>query len=340
MRKWSLLIAVFSLVLIIAVGCGKDSEEVEADDEKEDVKEEEKEEVSASDLGDFDIQFSGDVKEEDESFIIDGESNLLPDTRITGEIVVDDGETVFADTSELITEDGTFHMELDHHEYGDAEISIRFDFEGTQEDEIKRHYGEKGQNLEGPFIHKYSTNSDDNLRKAEVNIPYESGGTNDLAIKAPEWQELPDDMGDPRVWIEADEVTEDGEFFYITGSSNIIEGAEIKAEYGGNRTKTNILPDGTFEMKLDYEYLEDKDLLILFHPEDYNQYNEIHETYGEEGQKLVGNLVTKDKHTDKQFVEKVVDWDESGSDPEEEDDNNDENDNEQDDDENNEEEEE
>src|SRR5699024_4999796 len=139
-------------------------------------------------------------------------------------------------------------------------------------------------------------------------LSYKSGETNDLAIKAPEWNELPDDYGDPRVWMEADEVTEDGEFFYITGSSNIIEGAMVKAEYGNNNSEANILPDGTFEMKLDY-----KELLLLFHPAKYNQYNEIHETYGEEGQKLVGDLVTKHDYSNEQYIEKVVDWSESSS---------------------------
>src|SRR5690625_789275 len=313
MKKWSWIITVLFLVLILAVGCGTDDEEtVDADDEEENTEEDMEEENT--ELGDYEVQFSGDVKEEDNVFIIDGKSNLLKDARIIGEVVVDDGETVFSDTSELVTEDGSFHMELDHHEYGDAEIFIRFEFEGMQEDEIKRHYGEKGQNLEGPFIYKYSTNLDDNLRKAEVRIPYQTGEQNDLAIKAPECEELPDDYGDPRVWIETEEVTEDGEFFYITGKSNLIEGAELEAQYAGNRGKTRVLPDGTFDLKFDYEYREDQELLILFKPYDYSQWNDVQEAYGKSGQNLVGNLVaTKDYSTD-QYIRKVVDWDDNESD--------------------------
>src|SRR5699024_6071973 len=153
-----------------------------------------------------------------------------------GEVVVDEGETVFSDTSELVQEDGTFHMELDHHEYGDAEIFIRFDFDNVQEDEVIRHYGEKGQKLGGPFIYRHKE-FDGILNKAEVRIDYDADEENDLRIQAPEWLEKPEDYGDPRVWIEVDEVTEDGENFYLEGHSNIMEGSEIEVEYGSNRDK-------------------------------------------------------------------------------------------------------
>lgn len=312
MKKWG-WISILVLVLLLTVGCGKGEEKADANDDEKKSEETEPEE-NEKELGDFNINFDGEVKEEENLFIIDGESNLLSDARVSGEVVVDDGETVFSDTSELVADDGTFHMELDHHQYGDGEIVIRFEFEGMQEDEIKRHYGEKGQNLEGPYVYKYSSSQDDNLRKAEVKIPYLSEGSNDLAIKAPEWEELPDDYGDPRVWIEADEVTEDGEFFYISGKSNLIEGAQLEVKYGGNRGETRVLPDGTFDFKFDYEYREDTELEIMFKPYDYSQWNDVEETYGKSGQKLVGNLVeTKDYSTD-QYARKVVEWDESGAD--------------------------
>src|SRR5699024_11282322 len=95
--------------------------------------------VCSSDL----VDLSGEVIEEDESFIVKGKSNLLPESILTGEVVVDKGETVFSEVEVPVEEDGSFEMELEHHIYGDADIHIRFDFDDfkSQEDEIFEHYG-------------------------------------------------------------------------------------------------------------------------------------------------------------------------------------------------------
>ncbi len=293
-------------IAILLVGCGAKDESPKEGTAAEGGKE--KAEKGKSDLGDFNVYFDGEVVEEDDKFIIEGKSNLLPGSRLVGEVLVDDGEEVFADTTELVEEDGTFHMELDHHQYGEAEIVVRFDFEGVQDDEIKRHYGEKGQKLKGPFIYKHKA-SGDILKKAEVKVFYEPNGDNSLVFKAPEWNELPEDYGDPRVWIEIDELTEDGEFFYMHGSSNLLEGSEIRVAYRYNKDKTYVKPDGTFDFKIDYEYLEDEDFVIEFKPSDY-QWNEIEEAYGKKGQKLVGNLVKSSQFSsDVQYVEKRIPWD-------------------------------
>lgn len=301
-------------VLLLLVGCGSKGEEgkeskgeAAASTEKKDTKEN-KEKVK---LGDYEVSFEGKVTEEDDKFIIEGKSNLLPGARLVGEVLVDEGEEVFSDTTELVEEDGTFYMELAHHQYGDAEIIVRFDFDSVQEDEIKRHYGEKGQKLVGPFIYKHH-DLWNLFKKAEIRIPYVANETNELAIKAPNWEELPEDYGDPRVWMDVDEITEDGEFFYLHGKSNLLEGSVIKVEYGHNRDKTAVNPDGTFDFKVDYEYLEDKDFVIEFWP-DGLQWNEIEEAYGKKGQKLVGNLAKTNKfNTDVQYVEKVIPWDQKG----------------------------
>lgn len=310
-RKLTLFLSALC-VLVLLVGCG--SKEADSKDEgttAADEKKESKKKKGKVELGDYTVEFDGEVVEEDDKFIIEGKSNLLPGSRLVGEVLVDEGEEVFSDTTELVEEDGTFYMELDHHQFGDAEIIIRFDFDSVQEDEIKRHYGDKGQKLEGPFIYKHKAYPGI-LKKAEVRIPYEANETNELAIKAPDWEELPEDYGAPRVWIEVDEITEDGEFFYIPGKSNILEGSVINIEYGNNRDETTVNPDGTFYFKVDYEYLEDKDFVIEFWPSRF-QWNEIEEAYGKKGQKLVGNLAKTNRfNTDVQYVEKVIPWDEKG----------------------------
>ncbi len=317
MTRNYLVISCLLFTLFILAGCGsiiekfvdgESSSKGEAEGENTEVSAdaEEKAESSAK-LGDYNIQFSGEVIEQDDQFIIEGKSNLLPGSRLVGEVIVDEGETIFSDTSELVDDDGSFYMELDHHQYGEAEIVVRFDFDNVQEDEIKRHYGEKGQKLEGPFIYKHDT-FDGIYKKAEVKVDYSPDGE-DLALTAPDWYDLPEDYGDPRVWIEIEELTEDGEYFYIHGRSNILEGSELQVEYRYNRGKTQVNPDGSFDLKFEYEYLEDEDIVITFEPSNF-QWNEIEEAYGSTGQKLVGNLVVSDKYnTDKQYIEKRIPWD-------------------------------
>src|SRR5699024_7305608 len=105
----------------------------------------------------------------------------------------------------------------------------------------------------------------------------------------------------------------DGEFFYIHGRSNILEGSEIKVDYKYNRGKTQVKPDGSFDFKFDYEYLEDQDIVITFEPSAL-QWNEIEEAYGATGQKLVGNLVVSDKfNSEKQYIEKRIPWDDKSA---------------------------
>src|SRR5699024_11882374 len=62
-----------------------------------------------------------------------------------------------ADTTELVDEDGKFEMEMDHHgiEGKETTVAVRLDFDGQQDDDVIRHYGDRGQNLEGPYIYQH-----------------------------------------------------------------------------------------------------------------------------------------------------------------------------------------
>ncbi|MEI3611159.1 hypothetical protein [Pseudogracilibacillus sp. SO30301A] len=44
---------------------------------------------------------------------------------------------------------------------------------------------------------------------------------------------LPNDNGDLRVWFEVDKITEDGEYFYLKGRTNLLKGSIIS---GGIQT--------------------------------------------------------------------------------------------------------
>src|SRR5699024_2199010 len=122
-------------------------------------------------------------------------------------------------------------------------------------------------------------------------------------FKEPDWYEVPDDMGDPSVWMEVEEVTNEDEYYYVHGRSNLIEGSILSLDH---KYKTKVMPDGSFDFKFPYEYREDEPFVIQFKPNHWSQWNVIKETYGAEGQKFVGDLVEVNKHGDDQYIELEV----------------------------------
>lgn len=259
--------------------------------------------------GSPEVYLGGKVIEKDDKIIIEGESNLIEGSRVIGKVIVNEDE-VLSDATELVDKKGKFTMELDHHQYGDAEVVVLFDFlESYQEEEIVEHYGEGGEKLEGPYVYLDEHYDVEQInKKAEVRLPLlaDEGETkHDFA--QPEWGKLPDDYGDPRVWFEVDEITEDGEYFYLKGRTNLLEGSRINGWYSdrwGSTGETRVNPDGSFDMKIEYKYSEDPYFTIKFEP--YSQWETIKETYGNEGEKLVGNLVETSSNS--QHLEAIIEY--------------------------------
>lgn len=244
-------------------------------------------------LGDYNVFLGGEMMETEDKIVIEGKSNLLPESRIVGEVSVAD-DKYLADTTEIVKDDGTFHMEIANHDLSEeTNAIIKFDFDGQQDDAIKRHYGERGQKLEGNYIYKFKGKIGGgdpqniyNTAMAEISFK----PSEEMAIrqfKEPSWYSIPEDMGDPRVWMEIDEIKNDENYFYLHGRSNLLEGSELKGSYGNNHTKASVKRDGSFDMVFDYEYKEETSFVIEFDPSQF-QWNIIEETYGAKGQKLVG----------------------------------------------------
>src|SRR5699024_8457268 len=72
-------------------------------------------------------------------------------------------------------------------------------------------------------------------------------------FKEPTWTDIPDDIGDQNVWLEVDEVTDNGVYSYIQGRSNLIEGSRVFMKPGLMKVgETYVEKDGSFHFKLDY----------------------------------------------------------------------------------------
>src|SRR5699024_12591875 len=86
--------------------------------------------------------------EAEDKIIIHGESNLLPDSRVMGEVSEGEDE-YFADTVEVVQDDGTFYMEIDHHHLDEeTAVVVTLSFEDMQENKMKRQYEDRGERLE------------------------------------------------------------------------------------------------------------------------------------------------------------------------------------------------
>ncbi len=331
MNKNVLSLLSLCLSLLLIAGCNTKEEPVVSEPPEEktekpveefsvDAEEDEEEDEAESDepereLGDYEVYLGGEMVETEDKIIINGESNLLPGARVIGEVLIDgeDGqESIYADTSELVEEDGSFYMKLDHHDYDEeTRVAVRFHFDGNQKDGIQRHYGDRGQKLTGPYVYQHrrevgGRSPKDIYQQAKVETTFEHA--EELAVrhfKEPEWYEIPDDMGDPRVWIEIEEINDDKEYYYIHGRSNLLEGSRIRGEFKYKRDEAHVKPDGSFDLKIEYEYREDTPIVITFDPNRW-QWNPIEEAYGKEGQRLVGDLVVANKHNKRQIIQKEV----------------------------------
>lgn len=273
--------------------------------------------------GDYGVYITGEMTEEDDKIIIEGESNLLPGSKLIGEVSISTDTEGYrfssdfqeyeyqADTREVVEDDGSFTMEIDHHNEKDKEthVSVRFDLFENQEDEVRRHYGENGENMEGPYIYQYRDEEGNTMpryifNRAEVVTTFTTGDDKVVRqFKEPKLGEIPSDQGDPKVWIEVDEFNDDGEYYYVQGKSNLIEGSMIELNRG-RRTdaRTLINQDGTFDFKMPYEE-DDDPFVIVFRPYEY-QWNVIEKTYGSYGQKLEGDLAKGRSHDEEeQYIE-------------------------------------
>lgn len=269
----------------------------------------------AYEIGDKKVFLGGTMIETDHQIIIEGQSNLIEGAKVNGKVSVNEDEYA-ADVTAKVDNQGEFHLEIPHHDRDNVEttVSLSFEFDLTEQtDLVERLYGDRGQNLEGPYIYKHQGDrgggSPQNIFKmAHTETTFVTG--NELAIRhfqEPDWFPIPEDLGDPNVWIEIEEKNNDKEFLYILARSNLLEGSIVDGEYNFESDSARVGPDGSFQLKIPYVYREDKQLIIEFNPSRMSQWNIIEETYGSKGQKLTGNLVTIPPYSSNQIIQKTID---------------------------------
>lgn len=249
-----------------------------------------------TDLGDLEVWIGGDVTVEQDQITVEGKSNLLPGTVITSSGVGSMGHASvdFQDSAE-VEADGTFYFEFPGRE---SNITVHLRLYASSQ-EIKDHYGEHLEKVTGPQVYLTETHGIYEV-KATFYIDTNKDMPYTMPIEIPEWDDPPEDYGDPNVWMEVD-VTSDHKYLYFTGKSNLLEGAQV----GGNLRNasggiepysydyTQVNPDGSFELRVRYRSLREGMYMPITYDPDRNYWEDVIDAYGEEGEKLEGDLVQR-----------------------------------------------
>ena len=246
-----------------------------------------------------------------------GQTNLLEGSKLYIDMDWVEGALIGGNRNAIVERDGSFTYETELPEQVEGLITMEVKFEpARQKKEIKEHYGESGENLEGPFIRKYDYKMKEIVyykASAIVELPQEEGLV-EVEITPPNWIE-PEDYGSTTVRIEPTKVVKDERYIYVDGKSNLLEGTSLRGRAilpgyitSGFIGHTNVNPDGSFrvifknpESDSRVKKLDDYEITI-----ETNMSNTLFatavEAYGEHGEKMTGDLVEEEGKGKKAIV--------------------------------------
>lgn len=328
--KKQFLLGVCMALTLLTVACSQDTETANdplPTDEKEKLEqpqeaektetEDESEEDSdeASELGDMEVKIYGEAVVSDDGIKVEGKSNLLPGMRISSRGVNDAGfASIPVQGVTDVREDGSFTFNFDP--LGNDTVITLSLYKNSQAEE---HYGEQFVNVTGPQKYMTSTHGEYEVKvEFEVDVDRERPYT--IPIDIPNWDEKPDDYGQPNVWMEV-EVDSDHRYLYFRGKSNLMEGSSV----GGNLRQssgviapfsydfTRVNPDGSFELRVPYHSLLKGMYMPIAMEPNRNSWDDVVSAYGEKGENFEGDLVVKGE--DEQYIELIVPLDAPDFDP-------------------------
>ncbi|MDA3129448.1 OmpA family protein [Aliibacillus thermotolerans] len=321
MSKARVAFAFIIVCTLVTAGCTENTKNNENDIEATSM-EESQDEVSEANndhitpeeesSDDLNVWIGGEVTVDDDEIIVEGESNIMPGATISANGISEGGMAVGAMQQQAkVEEDGSFHFQFPGRDDRTV-IHLRLSTVGNSE--AREYYGRNLENVTGPQVYLTQQEGQYEVR-ATIELDPEQETPYTIPIEIPEWEEIPEDYGEPEVWMEVD-VTTDHQYIYFKGRSNLVEGARLGGNLKG--ASDNIVPfafdhnhvqrDGTFETKIRYRTLsEGMYMPITFEPSPYS-WDNVKEVYGERGEKLEGALVHTTEDGNK-YVEYIVELD-------------------------------
>lgn len=266
-------------------------------------------ENAPEDQGNPEVWIKGDGTLEADKLVLQGTSNLAPGVKVKGEIDAA-GYTMFGyDDTVEVNNDGSFTLEMKRpKDIKEGMLDLTVSFDPAGQDANIEAYGASGEKLTGPYIHQYE--DDDEVFKkalAFLHVDAASPAGTKVPLEVPTMNK-PADYGSPKVWIKP-EVTADGSYYQIKGTSNLLEGTEVEADveipdhwHYGYKEDTTAGPDGSFQLRMK----KPKDigefyLILEVRPEEDDMPKAAKETYGLKGEHFTGDLV-KTEQTDEGAV--------------------------------------
>lgn len=286
----------------VPISVGADGEVVEG------VPEEAEEEPISQEDFDTEVSLGGKVTIDDEKIVVEGESNL-PEGTVVEAARYSSPFTLrhiigFGKEFANVDSEGNFTLEFPVPESVDQafiEISLEVKMNYSQPDEVVEFFGEKGENMEGPFIYPYVDMGETSyMVYAPVYVLVGEDG--EYPIESQPLTEPPEDYGDTEVWIDA-EVDYDHDFIYVNGTSNLFGGTNVRAVYYSSEEA--VLPqhwfssndlvrqDGSFHLRIPYDSITEVGFVELSIWPDYSHQDpdKIYGTYGEDFASLEGEHV-------------------------------------------------
>ncbi|WP_042224715.1 hypothetical protein [Oceanobacillus manasiensis] len=290
---------------------------------EESAKTEASEEASSSkqnapeDQGAMEGWFEGEIAIVGKTVTASGTTNLLPGSELTLVTDPEEGTVIGSKSSTSVVEDdGTFLIERDVPDNMEGLVNLELKFEVVdQEEEVNAHYEDK---LGGDFVRVSTDINNDTLSKKlsfKETISIDDGNQA-IDIVEPNW-EANDELGNTNVQIDAN-VSRKGNYLVVKLNSNLVDGTYVSGKpiipgyvATGFMAFTYTNPDGSALLYIKnpekddrIKDLEEFEILIEMDPSRHENSLHVHEAYGENGEKLKGELV-KDLD-DSNVIEKKI----------------------------------
>lgn len=254
------------------------------------------------DQGNVAVVFDGEVSIDD-TFHLTGNSNLPEGATVQLQTYHYGSENPNLKEKIEVDSDGSFELEVDveEDELNGEPIKVRVAYlpNSSENSELQGIYGEEGENLEGPFVHKYT----DIKRTRQGAFAYaylELNADTTAPLETKEWN-APDDYGDFNVWMEEESIEIHDSYYDVTMNSNLSELTKIKVSIevgdqiiGSYVSKATVMPDGSFRMMIPRPDIGDSEVDIVIEASSGASI-ETEELYGEHGEKFEGDLVKETK---------------------------------------------
>lgn len=304
------IIAILSCLLVACADTVSVDDGENSNDKNNDVANEAVDEEFSTMEEDVIIDASVILSKEDKKIYVKGETNLVAGTLLT----VDVFEEAFAE-KQLISHDYKVEVGSDQrftHEVNvredffevydrrPIEVSVSIDMFGYSDDAMKEVYGERGEHFTGAIVYVSDEAVERNYIYTSVFIIV-GEDEETYEITAPERINTPEDSGDINVWIEADVIDQDNDFFYVAGETNLLEGFVIEGRYYDEEddaisqkitaNRAEIQPDGTFWLPVEYEKVSKNGMIELTGYSAERTKEMVSEAYGSNLQHLKGDIV-------------------------------------------------